>query len=80
MLAVEHDSLLALQQPNQDKNLTTEAKKLLSAIGHSPVSTDNIIEFSELPVAVVQEVLIELELSGHICNSARGYMRVPNFV
>ena len=80
MLAVEHDSLLALQQPEKDKNLTPETQKLLSAIGHSPVSADNIIEFTALPVSVVQELLIELELSGHICNSSRGYMRVPNFI
>ncbi|MCB1803270.1 MAG: DNA-processing protein DprA [Gammaproteobacteria bacterium] len=65
----------AAAPPDDDHQL------LLEAMGHDPVTTDQLVERTGFPVAEVSSMLLLLEMQGHVSSGSGGlFTRVANCV
>ncbi len=51
---------------SEDEPKESEREKLISAIGHTPTDIDEIIRFTGINPAIVQTLLLELDLAGRL--------------
>lgn len=47
-------------------SLTVEARRLLEALGHAPATVEILAQRTDMPEAVLQGTLLQLELAGHL--------------
>lgn len=60
----------------QSTDLSETECKILEHLGYDPCSVDALIERSGIAVGVLLSLLTELELKGHLANTATGYLRM----
>ncbi|WP_204378464.1 DNA-processing protein DprA [Agaribacterium haliotis] len=58
------------------EQLEGRQRQVLESVGWELSSIDTVLERSQLSLAELSEVLLELELSGHIENTGMGYVRL----
>lgn len=56
----------ALTDPPEPKNLSSEQKKIFSALGSEAVYLDVVASKTKLPVASISSLLLSMELEGHV--------------
>ena len=73
---IEHQKgELPFTTDNDVANLSQDGRIVLSSVGFDPTSIDMITERTRLNVSLVNSLLIELELEGHVRAVVGGYIR-----
>lgn len=70
---VQESAIKSNNQPDLTKGLDAEAKLLLDNIGYQPVSVDELVEVTSLPVNILLTELLKLEMANLIESGPGGH-------
>ena len=68
-MRIEEPIAGAMGEPSEDLR-----RKVLNLLSHTPVSLDDVARDADTAPALVQALMIELELAGHILRQAGGML------
>ena len=75
LYAVQQDLLLSSSPADEEAGkVPAGQRRVLAMIGYETVTVDELVLQSCMPVARVMAALSALELEGHICRCAGGYI------